>query len=121
MRVVSLFAGVGGIDLGLEAAGRSLGIPVEIVAQAEINRHSQAVLRRHWPGIRLWFDITELPARHVPDVAENFAIDSDMFRWAARTGQRKVIYFSSSAAYPVQYQDGESDLPLEEGIRRCFR
>ncbi len=64
---MSLFAGVGGIDLGLEAAGRSLGIPVEIVAQAEINRHSQAVLRRHWPGIRLWFDITELPARHVPD------------------------------------------------------
>lgn len=44
---MSLFAGVGGIDLGLEAAGRSLGIPVEIVAQAEINRHSQAVLRRH--------------------------------------------------------------------------
>lgn len=47
-------------------------------------------------------------------VAENFAIDSDMFRWAARTGQRKVIYFSSSAAYPVAYQDGESNLPLEE-------
>lgn len=47
-------------------------------------------------------------------VAENLAIDSDMFRWAARTRQPRVVYFSSSAAYPVQYQDGESVMPLEE-------
>lgn len=51
-------------------------------------------------------------------VAENLAIDSDMFRWAARTEQPRVVYFSSSAAYPVQYQDGESDLNLEENDQR---
>lgn len=51
-------------------------------------------------------------------VAENLAIDSDMFRWAARTRQPRVVYFSSSAAYPVQYQDGESLMPLEEDDQR---
>lgn len=38
-------------------------------------------------------------------VAENLAIDSDMFRWAVRTKQQRVVYFSSSAAYPVELQD----------------
>lgn len=37
-------------------------------------------------------------------IAENLAIDSDMFRWAIRTKQPRVVYYSSSAAYPVQYQ-----------------
>lgn len=37
-------------------------------------------------------------------IAENLAIDSDMFRWAIRTKQPRVVYYSSSAAYPVKYQ-----------------
>jgi nucleoside-diphosphate-sugar epimerase len=37
-------------------------------------------------------------------VAENLAIDSDMFRWAVRTKQKKIIFFSSSAAYPIHLQ-----------------
>jgi nucleoside-diphosphate-sugar epimerase len=37
-------------------------------------------------------------------IAENLAIDSDMFRWAVRTKQPRVVYYSSSAAYPVQLQ-----------------
>lgn len=37
-------------------------------------------------------------------IAENLAIDSDLFRWAVRTKQPRIVYYSSSAAYPVNLQ-----------------
>lgn len=40
-------------------------------------------------------------------VATDLSIDSDMFNWAVRTAQPHVIYYSSSAAYPVWMQRGE--------------
>lgn len=45
MRFVSLFAGVGGFDLGLELAGH------ECIAQVEIDKHCRQVLDRHWPDV----------------------------------------------------------------------
>lgn len=36
--------------------------------------------------------------------AKNVQLDGAMFEWAVRTGQRRVLYFSSSAAYPVRLQ-----------------
>lgn len=48
-------------------------------------------------------------------VAQDLEIDAAMFRWAA--GARKmphVVYFSSSAAYPIAAQTEESSLPLVE-------
>ena len=45
MRFVSLFAGVGGFDLGLEMAGH------ECVGQVEIDKHCQQVLAKHWPDV----------------------------------------------------------------------
>jgi Nucleoside-diphosphate-sugar epimerases len=53
-------------------------------------------------------------------VAENLAIDSDMFRWALKTRQPRVVYFSSSAAYPVVYQGPEGTLLAEEDIGHDF-
>lgn len=47
-------------------------------------------------------------------IAENLAIDSDMFRWAVRTKQPRVVYFSSSAAYPVSCQTRIHHHALEE-------
>jgi nucleoside-diphosphate-sugar epimerase len=47
-------------------------------------------------------------------VAENLAIDSDMFRWAIRTKQPRIVYFSSSAAYPVALQSRYSQFKLNE-------
>lgn len=41
-------------------------------------------------------------------VATNLAIDSDMFRWALRTRPGRVVYFSSSAAYPIHLQQEAS-------------
>ena len=45
MRFVSLFAGVGGFDLGLELAGH------ECIAQVEIDKHCRTVLDKHWPYV----------------------------------------------------------------------
>ncbi|MFD8226894.1 NAD-dependent epimerase/dehydratase family protein [Streptomyces massasporeus] len=47
--------------------------------------------------------------------AESLSIDAEMFRWAAVARPGRVLYFSSSAAYPVAYQTGMwSDEPLRE-------
>lgn len=53
-------------------------------------------------------------------VASDLAIDADMFNWAVRTGQPRVVYFSSSAAYPINLQTpdirvllAESDISLD--------
>jgi nucleoside-diphosphate-sugar epimerase len=42
------------------------------------------------------------------DQIVDFELDAAMFRWAARGGAAQVVYFSSSAAYPVMLQDGRS-------------
>lgn len=51
---VELFAGAGGMSLGLETAGW------RCVAHAEIEPHARAVLRHHWPDVPLYGDVTEL-------------------------------------------------------------
>ena len=42
-------------------------------------------------------------------VATDLSIDSEMFNWAVRTKQEKIIYYSSSAAYPIKYQKRNSN------------
>ena len=37
-------------------------------------------------------------------VASDLAIDSDMFQWAVRTRPKHLVYYSSSAAYPIYLQ-----------------
>lgn len=40
-------------------------------------------------------------------LAKNLELDAAMFGWAVRTRQKRVLYFSSPAAYPVALQTGE--------------
>jgi nucleoside-diphosphate-sugar epimerase len=40
-------------------------------------------------------------------LALNLALDANMFDWAVRTKQKHVLYFSSSAVYPVELQTGK--------------
>lgn len=52
------------------------------------------------------------------DVAVNFELDAAFARWCLRTRPEHVVYFSSSAAYPVDLQDprqmGRSHYALRE-------
>lgn len=51
-------------------------------------------------------------------VATDLAIDATLFNWAvkAKPMPRKVIYFSSSAAYPICEQTPENNRPLHEDM-----
>lgn len=52
MKYLSLFAGVGGFDLGADAAGW------QCVGQVERDPDCTAVLNRHWPTVPKWGDVT---------------------------------------------------------------
>lgn len=62
MRVLSLFAGIGGMDIGLERAGMT------VVAQCEIDPFCRAVLRKHWPDVPQFEDVRKLRGEDVGPV-----------------------------------------------------
>lgn len=60
MRVVSLFAGIGGFDLGFERAG------MQVVFQCEKHTFAQRILKTHWPDVPLHDDILTLQPLDIP-------------------------------------------------------
>lgn len=62
MRFGSLFAGVGGFDLGLEAAGWECGW------QVEWDPHCQQTLAHHWPTVPRWGDVATVNGADLPPV-----------------------------------------------------
>ena len=59
MKVLSLFSGVGGFDLGLERAG------METVFQCEWDKHATKILERYWPHVPRWDDVSTLTGEHI--------------------------------------------------------
>ena len=53
-------------------------------------------------------------------VADNFSIDSEFFQWCLKTKPKKVVYFSSSAAYPILYQQEGRQRVLREDMQSHF-
>ena len=51
MKALSLFSGIGGLDLAAEAAG------VEIAAMCEIEPFAQNILKRRWPNVEIYEDV----------------------------------------------------------------
>lgn len=81
-------------------------------------------LRRHWDlvvhcaavvGGRAMIDGDPLAT------AESLSIDAEMFRWAAVARPGRVLYFSSSAAYPVDFQTAQMRHRLTEDDQRAGR
>ncbi len=58
--VGSLFAGIGGIELGLERASNEYA-KFKTVWQCERDPYATAVLARHWPDVRRWGDVATFP------------------------------------------------------------
>ena len=54
--MLSLFAGIGGLDLAAEWAG------IETVAFVEIEPYPVSVLQRHWPDVPVYGDIRDVTA-----------------------------------------------------------
>jgi len=57
----SLFAGIGGFDLGFERAG------LECKWQVEIDDYATRVLEKHWPNVRRWRDVRDFPPEPVSE------------------------------------------------------
>ena len=73
MKVLSLFSGVGGFDMGLENAG------MKTIYQCEWDKNATAVLEQHWPYVPRWGDITTLTGKEVLDQG----IPPDVVAWGS--------------------------------------
>ena len=58
--MASLFTGIGGFDLGFEAAG------FKTTFQCEINKYCRSILEKHWPTIPKTTNIKELKYETIP-------------------------------------------------------
>lgn len=62
MNALSLFSGIGGLDLAAEWAG------FKTIAFCERDKYCQEVLRKHWPNVRIYDDIRTLPTEELPKI-----------------------------------------------------
>lgn len=115
---------------------RLVGVDIEPHSQQDTNCPDRATLYdgRHWQftdDVRDWFECSSrepfdlvihaaaiVGGRKTIDgsplaIATNLALDTALFQWAAKTRPGKVVYMSSSAVYPIRYQ--EADYYLEGG------
>ena len=69
LKLLDLFSGIGGFSLGLERTGG-----FETVAFCEIDKFCQKVLRKHWPHVRQYTDVTKLTAAQL--TADGIAVDA---------------------------------------------
>ena len=100
MRVGSLFAGIGGFDLGLERAG------MEIRWQVENNLWCQRVLAKHWPNVTRYGDIKQVDWHTVEPVdlvcggfpCQDISLAG---KGAGLTGERSSLWFEYAKAIEV--------------------
>lgn len=92
-KVVSLFSGIGGFDLGFDKAG------FELAFQCENDEFCLSVLRKHWPGVKRAKDIRSLHGSDIPEAdawAAGFPCQDVS---VARMGPRAGIRGSQSSLF----------------------
>lgn len=88
----SLFAGIGGIDLGFERAG------MVCKWQVEINPYAQRVLAKHWPEVRRHDDVRTWPqpdTERVDVIAGGFPCQDISYagKGAGLAGERSGLFY----------------------------
>ena len=68
IKLGSLFAGIGGFELGAQWAFDRAGIPHGVLFQVEQNKYCQSILRKHWPGAQIFDDVRAVGRHNLPDV-----------------------------------------------------
>ena len=61
MKILDLFSGIGGFTLGFEWASSEF----KTVAFCEIDKYAQKVLKKHWPEVPIYDDITRIGAEDI--------------------------------------------------------
>ena len=90
----SLFAGIGGFDLGFERAG------MVCKWQVEIDDYANRVLRKHWPDVRRWPDVRTWPqsdTERVDIICGGFPCQDISYagRGAGIQGERSGLFFEA--------------------------
>lgn len=91
--VGSLFAGVGGFDLGFERAGFA------VKWQVEINERNRRVLAKHWPHVRQHDDVRTFPVADGTDWRVDVIVGGFPCQDVSRAGLREGIEGERSGLY----------------------
>lgn len=77
MRIGSLFAGIGGFDLGFERAGFAVSW------QVEKDAYCQQVLAKHWPHVPRFSDVRDCGRHNLEpvDVITGISVSGFICRW----------------------------------------
>jgi DNA (cytosine-5)-methyltransferase 1 len=116
MHYAELFAGAGGMSIGLEAAGWTC------VAHAEIEPHARAVLRKQWPDVPLYGDVTQLDGRQFKGITmltggspcQDLSIAGK--RAGMADGTRSSLFFEQMRIW----RESEAPLVLWENVMGAF-
>lgn len=91
LKVLDLFSGIGGFSLGLERTGG-----FETVAFCEIDPFCRNVLKKHWPEVEIYEDVTRLKYREDVDlVTAGFPCQDISYagEGAGITGERSGLFW----------------------------
>jgi len=67
VRVIDLFAGLGGIRLGVEQGFKKAGLYTECVFSSEIKKHAIKAYKGYYGEEEIYGDITKIPNSEIPD------------------------------------------------------